>query len=71
MVTGMLAAPEFGDRLVIVGGTPKFHPLEGTPATVTTTLPVVAPDGTATWMPVSLQLVGAAPVPLKVTVLVP
>jgi hypothetical protein len=38
---------------------------------VTTTLPVVAPVGTATTMAVSLQLVGVAAVPLNVTVLPP
>lgn len=40
-------------------------------ATVTTTLPVVAPEGTGTAMLVALQLVGAAAIPLKVTVLLP
>src|SRR5260370_42057123 len=39
--------------------------------TTTTTFPVVAPAGTGTTMLVALQLVGAADVPLKVTVLVP
>ena len=39
--------------------------------TVTTTLPVVAPEGTGTVMLVSLQLVGVAATPLNVTVLVP
>ena len=42
-----------------------------TPPTVTTTFPVVAPDGTGTEMLVELQLVGAAGVLLKVTVLDP
>jgi len=45
--------------------------LLATPPTVTTTFPVVAPLGTATVMPVALQLVGTPAVPLKVTVLVP
>src|SRR5256886_12292812 len=45
--------------------TPAF----ATPPTVTTTLPVVAPAGTGTTMFVTLQLVGVAPIPLKVTVL--
>ena len=39
--------------------------------TVTTTFPVVAPDGTGTTMLVADQLVGVAFVPLNVTVLVP
>jgi len=41
------------------------------PATVITTLPVVAPLGTGTTMLVSLQLVGVARVPLNVIELVP
>jgi len=45
--------------------------LLGTPFTVTTTFPVVAPNGTVTTILVGLQLVGVAPAPLKVTVLVP
>jgi hypothetical protein len=39
--------------------------------TVTTTLPLVAPVGTATVMLVALQLVGAAATPAKATVLLP
>src|SRR6266853_1208073 len=46
-------------------------PLLAAPPTVTTTLPVVAPAGTATTMLVALQLVGVAGVPLKLTVLLP
>src|SRR5438067_7139254 len=46
-------------------------PLLASPPTVTTTLPVVAPDGTGTTMLVADQLVGVAVVPLNVTVLVP
>jgi hypothetical protein len=49
----------------------KTTPLLATPATVTTTLPVVAPAGTGTTMLVALQLVGVAAVPLNVTVPVP
>src|SRR5436309_15970851 len=41
------------------------------PPTVTTTFPVVAPLGTGTTILVALQLVGVAPIPLNVTVLVP
>jgi len=51
--------------------TVKLAPLLATPPTVTTTLPVVAPLGTGTTILGSLQLVGVAGVPLKVTVLVP
>src|SRR5260370_8611407 len=66
-------APEFGVRLVMVGGTRtvKLTPLLADPPTVTTTLPVVAPVGTGTTMLVVFQLVGAALVPLNVMVLVP
>src|SRR6266850_7469731 len=55
----------------VTGGTLKFTPLLAAPPTVTTTLPVVVPDGTGTTMLVALQLVGVPAVPLKVTVLVP
>ena len=48
----------------------KREPLLAVPNTVTTTLPVAAPAGTATVMLVALQaLAAAAAVPLKVTVL--
>ena len=42
-----------------------------TPPTVTTTFPVVAPAGTGTTMLLADQVVGAAAMPLKVTVLDP
>src|SRR5467141_3701141 len=45
--------------------------LLATPPTVTTTLPVVAPLGTAAVMLAALQLVAVAVVPLNFTVLVP
>ena len=51
--------------------TVKVTPLLACPPTVTTTWPVVAPVGTVTVIEVSLQVVGVAEVPLKVTVLVP
>ena len=57
----------FAGGVVTVKGTP----LLACPTTVTTTLPVVAPEGTGTMMLVSLQLVGLAATPLNVTVLVP
>src|SRR5256886_11566734 len=66
--------PDVGFRPVMLGPgvvTVKLTPLLATPPTVTTTLPVVAPAGTGTTMFVTLQLVGVAPIPLKVTVLVP
>src|SRR6266567_1686375 len=63
--------PELGVRLVTLGRTEKWIPLLAIPPTVTTTLPVVAPVGTGTAMLVALQPVGAAAVPLKVTVLAP
>ena len=51
--------------------TVKLTPLLAAPPTVTTTLPVVAPAGTAVAMLVELQLVTVAKVPLKVTELLP
>ena len=71
MVTDVPAAPDVGDRLVMCGATVKLTPLLATLLTVTTTLPVVALDGTGTAMLVLLQLVGLAAVPLNVTVLLP
>lgn len=60
-------------RLVILGAgtTVKETPLLATPPTVTTTLPVVAPDGTGATIEAALQLLGLAVVPLNLTVLVP
>jgi hypothetical protein len=71
IATGVPTPPASGARFVITGAMLKLAPLLGNPATVTTTLPVVAPAGTGTTMVVALQLVGVAAVPLKVTVLVP
>src|SRR5205814_4854566 len=74
IVTDAPTNPDVGFRLVMLGPgvvTVKLTPLLATPPTVTTTLPVVAPAGTGTTMFVTLQLVGVAPIPLKVTVLVP
>jgi hypothetical protein len=45
--------------------------LLATPPTVTVTEPLVAPLGTVATIPVALQLVGVAVVPLKRTVLAP
>jgi hypothetical protein len=52
-------------------GTVKVTALLANPPTVTITLPVIVPTGTAVVMLVSLQELGEASVPLKVTVLVP
>jgi hypothetical protein len=51
------------------GVTVKLIPLLGVPPTVTTTLPVVAPDGTMATILVSLQLEIPACEPLKAAVL--
>ena len=69
----MPTKPDVGDRLVILGATVTVNaaPLLARPPTVTTTLPVVAPAGTAATTLVPLQLVGVAAVPLNFTVLVP
>jgi hypothetical protein len=71
MVTDVPTGPDVGERLVMLGETVKGTPPLGTPPTVTTRLPVVAPLGTGTTMFVLLQLVGVAAIPLKVIVLVP
>jgi hypothetical protein len=74
IVTGVPVTPEAGFKPVIVGiavVTVNMTPLLGSPPTLTTTLPVVAPDGAATTMLVALQLVTVAAAPSKVTVLVP
>jgi len=63
--------PEFGERLVMLGGIVNGTPLLAKPEAVTTTLPVVAPVGTDTTMLVLPQLVGVANVPLNATVLAP
>jgi hypothetical protein len=72
-VTDVPTGPLVGALLVSVGGTLTVNasPLLTPPSTVTTTLPVIAPVGTGTTMLVADQLVGAAAVPLKVTVLAP
>jgi hypothetical protein len=73
MVTAAFTDAAFGVKLVMlgVGTTVKFTPLLVAPLTVTTRLPVVAPEGTGAMMLVALQLAGAALVPLKVSVLLP
>jgi len=73
IVTDAPAVPELGDRLLMLGlgSTVNDRPLLSTPLACTTTLPVVAPLGTATTICVSLQLVGVAVTPLNATVLAP
>jgi hypothetical protein len=71
IVTAEPTTPDVGESAVIVGGTVNDAALLSSPATVTTTGPVVAPAGTGTAMLVALQLVGVAVVPLNRTVLVP
>lgn len=73
MVTEPPIWAKVGIMPVMFGGTITVNTtaLLGTPPTVTTTLPLVAPLGTGTVMLVALQLVGVALVPLKVTVLLP
>jgi len=73
MVTEVPTGPVVGLKLLMIGAelTVKVTPLLATPPTVTTTFPVVAPEGTGTTMLVLLQLVGDAVTLLNVTVLVP
>lgn len=71
MVTEVPTGPYAGDRFVMPGVTVKIDALLAIPPTVTTTLPVVAPEGTGTTILVALQLVGDPLTPLNVTVLAP
>jgi hypothetical protein len=74
IITDAPTNPAVGFKLVMLGPetlTAKLTPLLITPPTVTTTLPVVAPLGTAAVMLVALQPVDVAAIPLNVTVLVP
>ncbi len=73
IVTDVPTGPDVGDRLPIegVGRTVKVMPFEATPFTVTTRLPVVAPEGTTATIEVALQLETVAAVPLNLTVLEP
>lgn len=73
IVTEVPTEPDAGERLVTLGAavTVKLTPLLETPETVTATFPVVAPFGTGVTILVDVQLVGAADMPLNVTVLVP
>src|SRR5256712_10882176 len=74
IVTDVPINPDVGFKLVMLGAgtvTVKLTPLLAAPPTVTTTLPVVAPAGTGAIILVALQLVGAAAIPLNLTVLGP
>ena len=74
IATGAPTRPKAGSNPVIEGAgrvTVKVSPLLTWPPTVTTTGPVAAVAGTGTVIEVSLQVVGRAVTPLKVTVLVP
>jgi hypothetical protein len=71
IVTDVPMGPSTGEMPDMIGGTLNGTPLLGVPATVTTTGPLVALDGTGATIVLSLQLVGVAGTPLKVTVLVP
>src|SRR5271169_2474538 len=71
IVTNVPTNPDVGFRLAMLGAatvTVKATPLLGTPGSVSTTLPVVAPLGTGTTTRVALQLVGVPAVPLNETV---
>ena len=69
MVTAAPTIPKVTDKLEMlgVGSTVNAIPFVLTPLAFTTTLPVVAPDGTVTATLVALQLVTTAAVPLKLT----
>ena len=74
IVTDAPTAPDVGDKLVMLGAdtTVNDDPLLATLLTVTTTLPVVAPEGTVATIEVAPQLViVVAVVPLNFTVLEP
>jgi hypothetical protein len=74
MVTVVPTVPDVGERLEMLGAatTVKLTPLLATPpAAVTTTLPVVAPDGTTAVMLLALQLEIVAVFPLKATLPLP
>src|SRR5215469_208127 len=73
MTTLVPMGPEIGLMVVMAGGgvTVKSMPLLATPPTVTTTFPVVAPEGTVTLIMFAIQLVTVNGAPFKVAVLVP
>ena len=73
IVMDIPTVPEVVDKLEMIGDddTVNSIPLLPAPPTVTTTFPDVAVLGTGTSILLGVQFVGAAVVPLKVTVLVP
>ena len=73
MTTFVPMGPEVGLMPEIAGGgvTVKVTPLLATLPTLTTTAPVVAPDGTVIPIAFVFQLEAVADVPLNVTVLLP
>ena len=71
IVTSVPTGPDDGVKIEILGKTVNGTELLAIPATVTTTLPDVAAEGTVTTILVAFQLVGVAIVPLKNTLLVP
>src|SRR5258708_7130974 len=71
ITTEVPAAPEVGDRLLMLGATANDTPLLASPLTATVTLPVLAPVGSGRMICELLQLVGVPTVPLKETMLVP
>jgi hypothetical protein len=72
IVTLAPIAPDVGAKLAMLGFTVKLTPLLFTPLVLTTTLPVVAPAGTAVTIEPALQLViVVAAVPLNFTEPVP
>lgn len=72
IVTAVPTPPDVGDKVVMVGAATNCSPLLAIPFTVTTTFPVVTPEGAGSTILAALQLVGV-PVtcPLNVTMLVP
>ena len=73
IVTEVPTGPSAGETVVMTGAVMTVNKTPSLAAllTVTTTLPVVARDGTGTVIAVEPQLVGIAVTPLKVTVLDP
>lgn len=70
----MPGAPEVVERVVMLGATATVNgePLLASPSIVTTTLPVVAPVGTAATIEFAVQVeIDVAVEPLNVTVLGP
>jgi len=67
----VLTTTAASDGVMLTGATVNAAPALGTPPTVTTTLPVVAPVGTETAIEVAFQAEAVAVVPLNITVLMP